>query len=288
MLINGERVPDELIEAEFTRLRTSRSTSLESAPVSEPQLRLMAACAVVDRILIRQHADKDQRPIDPALIDAEMSAGMRVNGCRAGINEPAMRRAAEQQLRIKRAMDELAGDFARPTTDEVMTLYHSWKAHVAVTEKACAAHVIVHINQGRGEAEARAIIERAEAELQAGASFAEVAERYSDCKGNGGDLGEFERGKMVEEFDNAVFALKPGERSSIFRTPFGLHIAELRNIEKAGVHEPGVLQREIEAYLIAKRRQEAMEAGLEKLRDAAEITRELDRPQNTMARPTKR
>jgi peptidyl-prolyl cis-trans isomerase C len=253
MLINGERVPDELIEAEFTRLRTSRSTSLESAPVSEPQLRLMAACAVVDRILIRQHADKDQRPIDPALIDAEMSAGMRVNGCRAGINEPAMRRAAEQQLRIKRAMDELAGDFARPTTDEVMTLYHSWKAHVAVTEKACAAHVIVHINQGRGEAEARAIIERAEAELQAGASFAEVAERYSDCKGNGGDLGEFERG-----------------------------------IEKAGVHEPGVLQREIEAYLIAKRRQEAMEAGLEKLRDAAEITRELDRPQNTMARPTKR
>jgi hypothetical protein len=32
-----------------------------------------------------------------------------------------MRRAAEQELRLKRAMDELAGDFARPTTDEVMS-----------------------------------------------------------------------------------------------------------------------------------------------------------------------
>jgi len=183
-------------------------------------------------------------------------------------------------------MDELAGDFARPTPGEVMLLFDSWKGKIAGVEKASAAHVIVHVNQGRSEAEARTIIERAEAELKGGARFAEVAERYSDCKGNGGDLGEFERGKMVEEFDHAVFALKPGERSAIFRTPFGFHIAELRNIEKAGVREPGALQREIEAYLIAKRRQEAMEAGLEKLRDAAEISREVDRPQNTMACPT--
>ena len=36
-------------------------------------------------------------------------------------------------------------------------------------------------------------------------------------KGGGGDLGSFERGVMVEEFDNVVFAMKPGERSPIFR-----------------------------------------------------------------------
>jgi len=182
MHINGERVPDELVEEEFARLRRCRSAAEASVPISEAQLRLMAACAVVDRILIRQHADKDPRPIDPDTIEAEVRREIRQGNCRSGINEPALRRAAEQGLRLKRAMDELAGDFARPTTGEVMQLYDSWKTKLAGAEKASAAHIIVHVNQGRSEAEARALIGRAEAELAGGAIFAEVAERYSDCK----------------------------------------------------------------------------------------------------------
>jgi|HubBroStandDraft_2_1064218.scaffolds.fasta_scaffold3474488_1 hypothetical protein len=47
-----------------------------------------------------------------------------------------MRRAAEQELRLKRAMDELAGGFARPTPDEVMLLFDSWKRRIAGVEKA--------------------------------------------------------------------------------------------------------------------------------------------------------
>jgi hypothetical protein len=52
MLINGERVPDELVEEEFARLKRCHSALPDSAPTPE-QLRLMAACAVVDRIMIR-------------------------------------------------------------------------------------------------------------------------------------------------------------------------------------------------------------------------------------------
>jgi hypothetical protein len=51
-------------------------------------------------------------------------------------HESAMRRAAEQELRLKRAMDELAGGFARPTPDEVMLLFDSWKRRIAGVEKA--------------------------------------------------------------------------------------------------------------------------------------------------------
>jgi parvulin-like peptidyl-prolyl isomerase len=47
-------------------------------------------------------------------------------------------------------------------------------------------------------------------------------------------LGSFERGVMVEEFDNVVFAMQPGERSAIFRTPFGFHIAEIRSKAPGG------------------------------------------------------
>jgi len=92
MLINGERVPDELADEEFGRLKRCRSALPDSVPTPEDQLRLMAACAVVDRILIRQHADRDRRPIDSAIIDAEVRKAMRHNNCRSSINEPAMRR----------------------------------------------------------------------------------------------------------------------------------------------------------------------------------------------------
>ena len=97
-----------------------------------------------------------------------------------------------------------------------------------------AAHIVKHVDETHAEADARAGIEAALAALERGEPFAAVADRYSDCKGNGGDLGSFERGVMVEEFDNVVFAMKPGERSPIFRTPFGFHIAEVRSRQPGG------------------------------------------------------
>jgi parvulin-like peptidyl-prolyl isomerase len=267
--INGEIIPDALVTQEYERLlKTQKAGHADPA-----QLRIMAACAVVDRVLIRQLAERDPRPIDSREVEAAMRREMQSADCRTGVNEPAMRRIAEQQLRLQRTMDDLAGDFAKPTPEEVLEFYRGIKERFASAEKVRAAHIVVHVNEQRSEAEARRLIQEAENELSQGAPFAEVAERFSDCKGNGGDLGWFERGTMVDEFDVTVFALQPGQRSGIFRTPFGFHIAQLNEKAAAGPREPGIAQREIEAYLTSKRRHEAMERGLEALRAAAEIER---------------
>lgn len=61
----------------------------------------------------------------------------------------------------------------------------------------------------------------------AGADFADVASRESQDPGSaqrGGDLGWFGSGMMVAEFDSVAFALKDGEISRPFTTPFGYHI----------------------------------------------------------------
>jgi parvulin-like peptidyl-prolyl isomerase len=50
-------------------------------------------------------------------------------------------------------------------------------------------------------------IEAALADLERGDPFAEVAERQSAGKGNGGDLGQFPAGHMVQDFDDAIRAL---------------------------------------------------------------------------------
>lgn len=267
--VNGELIPDALVAHEFEQLvRTQKFGNPDPS-----RLRLMAACTVVDRVLVRQAAERDPRPVDPREVEAVLRREMRSAGCRPGINEPAMRRIAEQQIRVQRTSDELAAGFVPPTVEEVLAFYNNVKDHFAPSEKVHAAHVIVHVSEERSDAEARRLIEAAEAELTVGVPFAEVAERFSDCKGNGGDLGWFERGTMVDEFDQAVFVLQPGQRSGIFRTPFGYHIAEMKEKAPAAPREPGMAQREVEAYLTAKRRREAMERGLETLRAAAEIER---------------
>jgi len=62
--------------------------------------------------------------------------------------------------------------------------------------------------------------------------FAQLATQYSEdtSKSKGGDLGYFNRGKMVQSFDDAVFSLKKEEVSGLIETPFGYHIIKLEEI----------------------------------------------------------
>jgi peptidyl-prolyl cis-trans isomerase C len=57
-------------------------------------------------------------------------------------------------------------------------------------------------------------------------SFEELAEKFSKCPSGrqGGQLGEFGRGRMVPEFEDAAFSLQVGEVSAPVRTQFGYHI----------------------------------------------------------------
>jgi len=65
-----------------------------------------------------------------------------------------------------------------------------------------------------------------------GADFQKLANEYTEDpsgKGTGGKLGTFPRGRMVPEFDQPVFALKPGDVSGLVETPFGFHIIKREN-----------------------------------------------------------
>jgi parvulin-like peptidyl-prolyl isomerase len=65
--------------------------------------------------------------------------------------------------------------------------------------------------------------------LRAGEDFAKLAQEFSSdgSKDKGGDLGWFGRGDMVPEFEQATYALKPGEISNVVQSKFGFHIIKL-------------------------------------------------------------
>ena len=73
-------------------------------------------------------------------------------------------------------------------------------------------------------------IEQIRQEIEAGADFAELAGVVSDDEGSaarGGDLGFFGRGQMVTPFEEAAFALAPGELSEPVQTRYGWHLIKV-------------------------------------------------------------
>ncbi len=235
------------------------------------QLRAAAEQSAIDRILIEQQAIRDPRPIDPDLLATEIDRVKASWGGSGTYDESGMRSFVERNLRVQRAHRELTDAASPASAEEIGAFYRENAQHFQKPEMFRAAHIVKYVNRESSEFQARMGIEAALLELERGQPFGEVANRISDCSDKDGDLGQFPAGYMVDEFETVLRALKPGQRSGIFSTPFGLHIAELREKLPAGTAGLEEVRGEIERVMNYARRHEAYTQAVAKLREAAEI-----------------
>ncbi len=110
--------------------------------------------------------------------------------------------------------------------------YQSDKDQFKAPEQVQARHILVTFKSDEEKAEKHALLESMRQQILKGeAQFEALAKEHSADTGSGekgGDLGTFGRGRMVQPFEEAVFALqKPGDLSPIVETRFGLHLIQL-------------------------------------------------------------
>lgn len=123
----------------------------------------------------------------------------------------------------------------RPTRKEIDLYYKTHRRQFLAPERVHVFHIVKNVNELATRDEALAVMKQAREELAEGAAFSDVARKYSDCGGNGGDLGWFSRDVMVEEFENVVFNIAAGETTDIFESRFGFHIARLMEKRPEGI-----------------------------------------------------
>jgi peptidyl-prolyl cis-trans isomerase D len=118
------------------------------------------------------------------------------------------------------------------TDRDIELYYQDHREEFRQEEEACASHILVKVKagdegEGHADAEARQIAQGLLDQVKAGADFAALARKSSEDQGsaqNGGDLGCFAPGRMLPEFDDAAFALEPGQTSDLVKTSFGYHV----------------------------------------------------------------
>ena len=152
------------------------------------------------------------------------------------------------------------------------TVLAAYEDEIATLEpRRHGAHILLNVDAERSVEEATQAIADLRAEIEAGADFGDKAREFSDDAGSaevGGDLGPAGRGIFVTEFEDALWALAPGELSAPVRTEYGVHLIKLLSIEDPEIPSLDERREDIVADL---RREELQRVFDETLREMEEI-----------------
>ncbi len=237
LYVNGEKVGEGDIRSEAEKMRPRYEQVFVDMEPDEREEQLLSWSRenVVESVLMRQAAERDiEQPSEEMIEQAyqhflDQEVGGKEQFCQqTGVNadqEERIKSDITVRMKVERLIARIGATTDEPSEKEIRRYYEQNTERFTVPEMIRAAHVVRHPAQAVDPAQARREFEQVLAELRGGADFAEMVAKHSDCPDNGGDLGFFARGQMVQAFDDAVFAMEPGQISDVFETEFGMHIA---------------------------------------------------------------
>jgi peptidyl-prolyl cis-trans isomerase SurA len=134
---------------------------------------------------------------------------------------------------------------------------------------AAATPVVDEAALSAAEAKANDLLKQ----IHAGASFEDIAKKYSDgpSAADGGALGMFKRGQLAKELEDRTFAMKSGELTDVIRTKQGYVILKVVDHQQAGIPAMKDILPKLQDALYYEKLQPALRAYLTKLREEASI-----------------
>lgn len=234
--VNGQPIAKSELE------RAIRNLELNAGGNIPPERRAEIFRGVLDQLIDVKLLEQEAAARNIKATDAEVQQGL--SEMKAQAPDQAAFTKALQDRQMTEA-DLLTEARQRLTVDKLLVAEVEPKAAVAPAdieafykanpqffmqpEAVRASHILVKVEPGSADSAKQAAKAKADdllKQVNAGGDFAALAQQHSQdgSAAGGGDLGFFPRGQMVKAFEDAAFAMKPGEPSKLVESEFGFHI----------------------------------------------------------------
>ncbi|HMA99414.1 MAG TPA: peptidylprolyl isomerase [Spirochaetota bacterium] len=280
--VNEIKIKDEVIDKEAQQLSDFYKERLSEAEFSRvaPSMREYAKEKLIANVLIEEKAKQRDYQVTAQEIDSELKKmedhykgreNFEKKIKAAGTDRETVKQGIAKSLKVDKVIEDLCKDMPQITEEECISLFEQNKQKYQQPEKVNVRHILVKED---ANSRARSQLEEVKNKLVNGESFAELASRYSDCpsKDNGGELGFIKRGETVPPFEEAAFALKPGECSDIVKTEYGLHLIYAVDRKEAGQLSYEEAKDNIKQNIFYTRKNERINNFIKKLKKEASIS----------------
>jgi peptidyl-prolyl cis-trans isomerase C len=240
---------------------------------------------LIDRELLFQESQKLGLLVEEEIVDQQYELMKRMYPdpktfaeklSAVNLSETEMKLQVERGLLIRRLIQEKVVSRAQTTEDESLAFYEKNKNQFKQPEMVRAQHILVsfppNIPTGRKQ-EAREKLEKIKKRIKRGESFSALANKFSDDPNgkNGGELGYFDRDKMVEPFSKAAFSLAVNEVSDVLETEYGFHLIKVLDKQPERIPAFGEIKEDITQLIVQKKIANGIKSYIKILRDKAKI-----------------
>lgn len=280
LIVNGEKIEDSAIQQEAERLRPDYDRVFADQEPEEREAQLLdwSRENVIEKVLICQEAEKNGEKIPPERVKETLVKLKEQYDDPKKLYEDFNAESDEQverdiarQMKVEQRINHVCENLPKPSKAAIQKYYEENQEQFKSGERARVAHIVKYVNWQTDEQTAYEAMSRALKELENGAAFETVVDKYTDCADSGGDLGFVMKGQMVEEFEDVVFNLGAGQISDIFRTRFGFHIAKVYAREPAKIASLEQVKDRITEMLKEQIRSEAIDNFIDELKNKAKI-----------------
>lgn len=289
--VNGERITHTAFSRSLeqaTQLYTRQlglDLNSQQGKTLLPMLKQTTLNQLIDQTLMLQEAQRQKLTVSEAEVTGEYDKYLRTNyqGDKARMERELarnnyslsdFRQELRQRLQIRKLRENLTRTVQLSET-QFQTYYTQNKERFTTPEKIEARHILIKAATPAQEAQARRTIAKILTELKAGKDFGTLARKYSQDTSNkdkGGDLGAFAKGEMVAAFEQAAWALKPGEYTQQpVKTEFGFHLILRGKTLPAGVLSLKEARQQFGAQLLEQEKEKSFQNWLKQARTQAEI-----------------
>ncbi len=213
-------------------------------------------------------SDDLRKTINPA--DDSLEAYFKKNAARYANAVPEQRKISYFAF----TPSQLPGGIPQASQQDIQSYYTAHQAEYQSPETATSRHILIKLAPNadpKADAAAKAKAEDVLKQVQNGGNFADLAKKYSDdpgSKDSGGELGPSQRGRMVPEFDSAIFTQKIGD-TKVVKSQFGYHIVQVESRQPAHLQALNEVLPNIQATLSRDKISQAEESFAKQLTSEA-------------------